>query len=129
MGEDFAIPPAVRRFVIDCIPSVVHMEALLMLRSREGVHVRAEAIAGALFVELKVARGALEALYGRGLLHAAAPGGPYWYSPHSPELRGRVDDLADAHRTRLVPLSRFIHERNDARSLEDFANAFRFRKG
>jgi len=35
VGENDLIPPRVERFVTECIPSVVHMEALLLLRSRE----------------------------------------------------------------------------------------------
>jgi len=70
----------------------------------------------------------LEDLGGCHLVHAATSIGPFRYAPSAPDARAKVDELAETYRTRLIPLSRFIHQRAEARSMESFANAFRLRK-
>jgi predicted ArsR family transcriptional regulator len=126
-GTD-VIPAVVDRFVRACIPSVGHMEALLLLRARPADNVTPDVVAAALFLDKKAARRILEDLVASRLVHAAAPEGPYAYAPSSPELREGADQLAEAYRTRLVALSRFIHERAEERNMATFASAFRLRK-
>jgi hypothetical protein len=127
MPEDF-LPGDVERFVLECIPSVVHLEALLLLRRRPDESVSGEAMAALLFVTPAVALSALDDLASKGLLLKTGTRGPFRYAAQSPESQATIDALAEAHRTRLLPLSRFIHEQAQARTLRDFANAFRLRK-
>ncbi len=126
---DGAIPPNVETFVVRHLTTVVHMEALLLLREhgREGLHV--DAIAGSLYVDRPTAQRVLGDLCRSGLVQLPSPTAPYHYAPYSAELRSTIDDLAEVYRTRLIPLSRFIHERAAVQSIQDFADAFRFRKG
>jgi hypothetical protein len=126
--SEAALPPGVERFVIDCIPTVVHLEALLLLRSRSSDPLAVDPIARLLYVDVPVASQALTDLVARGLLAASGPRGPFRYAPAYPERRACVDDLAEVHRTRLIALSRFIHERAQSRNIRDFADAFRLRK-
>ncbi len=116
------------RWVLECIPSVVHLEAILLLRQRSDEAISAATMAALLFVESKAALSALEDLVAEGLVAATGAEGPFRYAPSTPERRAAVDALAEVHRTRLVPLSRFIHEHAQARSIRDFAAAFRLRK-
>ena len=116
------------RLVLDCIPSVVHLEALLLLRQRASEAVSAATLGALLFVEPATALSAVHDLVAKGLVAAMGAQGPFRYGPSPPERCAVVDALAEVHRTRLVPLSRFIHEHAQARSIRDFADAFRLRK-
>ncbi len=122
-----ALPPDVERFVLECIPSVVHLEALLLLRSRGDEDLPLETMATLLYVDSTRAAQTLADLAVRSLIVARSPRGPFRFMPR-PDRRAAIDALADAHRTMLVPLTRFIHESAEHRSIRDFADAFRFRK-
>lgn len=126
--DDEAIPLEIQRFVVDCIPSVVHLEALLLMRSHPDQDVSVDAMARLLYVQTRVALQALDQLVARGLLAAHSVEGPFRYGPSTPERSALVDRLAEVHRTRLIPLSHFIHQHGQSRSIQDFANAFRLRK-
>ena len=120
-------PPAVADFVARCIPTVVHMEALLLLRSRPNQPMQLDAIASALYLDAAAARHVLDDLCKHGLVHTQSAAS-LRYSPYSAELKALVDDLAETHATKLIPLSRLIHERASALNLDEFAKAFRLRK-
>lgn len=125
-GES-VLPLEVERFVVECIPSVVHLEALLLLRSRAQEELPLETVATLLYVEPARAAKVLWDLSLRHLISARSQRGPYRFMPR-PDRRASIDRLAEAHRTMLIPLTRFIHEVAEHRSIRDFANAFRFRK-
>jgi DNA-binding IclR family transcriptional regulator len=122
-----ALPESVERLVTDCIPSVVHLEALLHLRSRSGADVTVDEIAERLFVPGTQAARVLSELTSRGLLQERRPSS-FTYAPATPASSAAVDELAETYRTRLVPLHQFIHERQRSSAAHDFANAFRLRK-
>ena len=88
----------------------------------------AATMAALLFIEPEAALSTLNDLVAKGLVAATGAEGPFRYAPSRPERRAAVDALAEVHRTRLVPLSRFIHEHAQAQSIRDFADAFRLRK-
>lgn len=127
MAGEPALPPDVERFVVECIPSVVHLEALLLLRSRAEEDLPLGTIATLLYVQPERAAQTLGDLALRHLILARTPQGPYRFMPR-PDRRASIDSLADVHRTMLIPLTRFIHESAEHRSIRDFADAFRFRK-
>lgn len=127
MAGELALPPEVERFVLECIPSVVHLEALLLVRSRPEEDLPLETLATLLYVEPAGAAQVLADLAARHLVSARSPQGPYRFMPR-PDRRASIDALAEVHRTMLIPLTRFIHESAEHRSIRDFADAFRFRK-
>ncbi len=127
MAGECALPPEVEHFVRECIPSVVHLEALLLLRSRGEDELPLETIATLLYVGPGTAAQVLADLSMRNLVSARSSRGPYRFTPR-PDRRAPIDELADVYRTMLIPLTRFIHESADQRSIRDFAEAFRFRK-
>ncbi len=127
MPED-ALPADVARFVLDWLPSVVHLEALLLLHAHSDEELSAEMVSRGLYVSASAALGALNDLVADRLASAASPDGPFRYAPDTPERHAEVSRVAEVHRTRLVPLSRFIHEHERSRSAHEFANAFRLRK-
>ena len=122
-----ALPPSVERFVRACVPSVLHLEALLYLRARPGQELSAEAMAGGLYVSVSAVSLALAALCGHQLVRETSRG-LFAYQPANEELAVRVDELADTYRDRLVPLHEFIHAQAAASPITDFANAFRIRR-
>lgn len=127
MVDDRALPPEVERFVADCIPSVVHLEAVLLLRSHGSQELSLEEIATLLYVDVQIATRAIVDLVASRLVSAQSPRGPFRFAPEA-DRRAGVEALAEAYRTRLIPLTRFIHESAARRSIRDFADAFRFRK-
>lgn len=127
MVDDRALSPEVERFVVDCIPSVVHLEALLLLRSHASQELSLEEVATLLYVDAQSATKAMADLVASRLVSALSPRGPFRFAPEV-DRGAPVEALARAHRTKLVPLTRFIHESAARRSIRDFADAFRFRK-
>lgn len=127
MAGEHPLPPEVERFVLECVPSIAHLEALLLLRSRAHEELSLETIATRLYVDPARAAQVLAELEGCNLVSARSPRGPYRLSQR-PDRRDAIDALAETHRTMLVPLTRFVHESAAHRSIRDFAEAFRFRR-
>jgi predicted ArsR family transcriptional regulator len=121
------LPPEVQHLVLQCIPSVAHLEALLLLRSRAKEELAVETIARALFIDPSAAAQVLAHLVARRLVWARSSSGPFRFAP-APDREKAVEQLAETYRTRLVPLSRFIHENAGQQGIRDFADAFRLRK-
>lgn len=123
-----AITEDIRRFVLTSIPSVPHLEALLLLRGGTGEAWSTAQLAERLYIAEKVAAGLLEDLCesGMAILVDAAPV-RYRYQPASEQLRGTIDDLADLYARRLVDVTHLIHSKLD-RKAQQFADAFKWRK-
>ena len=123
------IPEDIRRFVLTSIPSVPHLEALLLLRAEPEQHWDVLQVAQRLYISEKVAAGLLDdlcrsAMFTRG----EAPGLAYRYAPTSDSLRDTIDALADLYGRRLVDITNLIHSKLD-RKAQQFADAFLWRKG
>lgn len=127
-----AITEDIRRFVLTSIPSVPHLEALLLLRGGTGEAWSTAQLAERLYIAEKVAAGLLEDLCESGmaiLVDAEANAAPvrYRYQPASEQLRGTIDNLADLYARRLVDVTHLIHSKLD-RKAQQFADAFKWRK-
>lgn len=123
MSED-AIPPDLRRFVLAKLPSVPHLEALLLLRERtDGLAY--EVLAARLYVTPSTATRLCGDLQKAGLVNGSATGAGY--APQSDEARATVDHLAAVYARNVVAVSRLIHSTTD-RKASQFADAFRLRK-
>ena len=122
-----AIPEDIRRFVLTSIPSVPHLEALLLLRGTPGVWSTA-ALAERLYLGEKQAIGLLDDLCSSGMAVAsdAQPPG-YCYQPGSELLRATIDSLAEFYSRHLVEVTHLIHSKHD-RKAQQFADAFKWRK-
>lgn len=122
-----AIPEDIRRFVLTSIPSVPHLEALLLLRGTPGPWTTA-AVAERLYLGEKPASGLLDDLCQSGMASVSDQATPlYRYQPVSELLRTTIDSLADFYARHLVEVTHLIHSRHD-RKAHQFADAFKWRK-
>lgn len=121
-----AIPEDIRRFVLTSIPSVPHLEALLLLRGTPGPWSTA-ALAERLYLGEKLATGLLDDLCNSGMAACGAEHASYCYQPASELLAATIDSLADFYSRHLVEVTHLIHSKHD-RKAQQFADAFKWRK-
>ncbi len=123
------IPAAIRRFVLTSIPSVPHLEALLLLREAAGEFWSDARLAGRLYISEKTAHQLMADLCRGGMIEPHEDGGAvsYRYQPSSDTLRSAIDTLADLYSRQLVDITHLIHSKLD-RKAQQFADAFRWRK-
>jgi hypothetical protein len=122
---DPIIPPVVADFIAANIDSVAEMEALLLLREQQGESWSGERVAERLYTNPGDALRALKALTGRGLLRVED--NAYQYAPAEPRLGELVEQLAETYRTRLIAITKLIHNKKSS-NVQLFADVFRFRK-
>ncbi|MGZ8293292.1 MAG: hypothetical protein ACXWVG_09630 [Telluria sp.] len=124
-----AIPEDIRRFVLTSIPSVPHLEALLLLRGAGDAWDHA-VLAERLYIGEKAAAALMEELCRAGMcaVETSGAGVPrYRYHPSSDFLRTTIDSLAEFYARHLVEITHLIHSRLD-RKAQQFADAFKWRK-
>jgi len=128
--EQQPIPEDIRRFILTSIPSVPHLEALLLLRANVQQGWRAETVAGRLYIRDRLAQQLLDDLCKAGM---AAPclteqeSATYRYRPSSEALGSTIDQVAELYSKRLVDITHLIHSKLD-RKAQQFADAFKWRK-
>jgi len=118
---------AVIRFIIDQIESVPHLEALLLLRDTRPQKWTISDLSKRLYISREAARGLLDDLVRRNLIHRDSEASTYFYAAASEDqdqLLGLVDET---YRRQLVRISQLIHSKPSA-AVRDFARAFRFTK-
>lgn len=120
------IPAEVRRFVLTRIPSVPHIEALMLLRASAPDSWSAATLAPRLYVRKPVAAAVLDDLHQAGMLHQAEDGG-YVFMREPGLLADVIEALAILYSTHLVEITMLIHSKMD-RKAQQFADAFDFRK-
>ena len=131
--ENVPFPEDLRRFVLTSIPSVPFLEALLLLRANPTQQWQPATLAGRLYVRERTAEALLEELARAGMAaHCDALRGEahldcYEYRPSSPQLRARIDALADLYARHLVEVTVLIHSSLD-RKAQQFVDAFKLRK-
>ncbi len=123
------LPDDLRRFILTSVPSVPHLEALLLLRSAPEQDWDSTAVAQRLYVAERVARKLLDDLCTIGALagtktHKSVT---YRYWPRHPDLAAMIDRVALAYASNLVGIAGLIHSKTD-RQAQQFADAFTWRK-
>ena len=123
------IPERVRRLVHEHLPSMEHVELLLLLVNSEKEGFLPSDAAKQLGVDSELTARRLADLVNSGLAVKEGPPGleRYRYHPSDLDLRQAVEQLVDAYRTRPVSLIRVVYER-PPESAQRFADAFRLRK-
>ncbi len=121
------IPAEVRRFILTSIPSVPHLEALMLLRATAPAPWSALELSQRLYVPPHVARDVMTDLHQAGLLRSDALSSAYLYDEHSNNIGGVIDALAQQYSSNLVEITLLIHSKLD-RKAQQFADAFNFRK-
>ena len=121
---DNPVPPEVRLFIFDCIESVAHLEALLLLKDTPEQDWDVSSLARRLYIGHAEATAILEHLTTCELAERSGSG--FRYHTRDAERRRLIDALAESHARYLVPLTRLSHEK--ASGIRKFADAFKFRK-
>ncbi|HSR65302.1 MAG TPA: hypothetical protein VLM17_06855 [Xanthomonadaceae bacterium] len=119
-----AITGEVRRFLLAVIPSVPHLEALLLLRAQPRAWGVPE-LARRLYVDEAPVQALLDDLAQAGLV--ASGDGGVRYAPAAPDVMATVDEVALAYGRHVVAVTELIHSTSD-RKAQRFADAFRLRK-
>lgn len=117
------VPPELRRFILAAVPSVPHLEALLLVHGRPEGWTTAELAARLYTGEREVAK-LLADLDHQGLVHVHEHRIAY---AASDDLQRRIDELATFYSRHVVAVSDLIHSATD-RKAHHFADAFRLRK-
>jgi hypothetical protein len=118
------IPGDVRRFLLAAIPTVPHLEALLLLRARQDDWTQAQ-LASRLYIDAPTAAALLDDLAGAGL--ASRSGDTCRYAPADQNVADTVDALAALYARQMIVIAELIHSSSD-RKAQRFADAFRLRK-
>lgn len=114
----------VRRFVVARIPSVAHLEALLLLRS-SGTAWPLQELSARLYLSPSTVATLVDDLQSREL--AIRDGDSARYLPRTQSLAQAVDALSDLYGKRLVEVTRIIHATMEKKA-HRFADAFNVRK-
>jgi len=122
-----AIPNEVEQFLVAVIDSVPHLEALLLIFQNPSTVWSVEDLAARIYVDSAQASAVLEDLTRRKLISPVEPSPPkYQFAARSAEQTELLHKVAQAYRTQLVQVTRFIHSKPSA-SVRDFARAFRLK--
>ncbi|MDM5177139.1 hypothetical protein PO883_08010 [Massilia sp. DJPM01] len=121
------IPPEVRRFILTSIPSVPHIEALILMRATAPARWTPLDLAQRLYVPPAVVHGVLTDLCGSGMLQCDDSTSTYYFNEQPNELCAVIARLALLYSTNLVEITLLIHSKLD-RKAQQFADAFNFRK-
>ena len=119
------IPDEVRRFLLGAIPSVPHLEALLLVRAEAVEPWTAPFLARRMYIDEAGAGRLLRDLGDAGLLRPAGHG--YLFDPADAHLATVVAELDAIYARRVVEVAELIHSSSD-RKAQRFADAFRLRK-
>lgn len=121
------IPDEVRRFVLTSIPSVPHIEALMLVRATTPARWTPADLAQRLYVPAAVARGVLADLCSAGMIQDEEATCAYYFDEQSNELCDVIGKLAILYSSNLVEITLLIHSKME-RKAQQFADAFNFRK-
>ena len=126
MNPGTAIPDDIRRFVLSRIPSVPHLEAILLMRNEAYQGWDGARLARRLYLVEGAAQPVLEHLHASGVL-SRDDAGLYRFDPVDSEVAQLIDRLAVLYAHNLVGVTNLIHSET-AKKARRFADAFRWRK-
>ncbi len=122
------IPDDVRRFVLQCIPSVPFLEAILLVRENAQLGWNGAQLAQRLYLSEAAAAALLRGMQQAGIVRDDGPApAPYSYAPSSPDLHQILERLAQVYASHLIELSKLIHLKSH-RKAQLFADAFIWKK-
>jgi len=122
------IPDDIRRFILTSIPSVPHLEALLLLRNEPAFSWDAKDVARRLYLNEKSAETLLSELHAIGMVGCEqAETARYRYRPDTEELRELINRLTNIYARHLVEVTNLIHS-TTSKKAQYFADAFKWRK-
>lgn len=119
------IPDGVRRFLLGAVPSVPHLEALLLLHASPAQEWHPASLASRLYIGVDAAKPLLDDLVVLGL--AARMHDSVRYAPRDADIAAVVDQLAGVYARHVVEVAELIHSSSDPKARR-FADAFRLRR-
>jgi hypothetical protein len=123
-----AIPDGVRRFIVTSVPSIPHLEGLLLLRDPTIHAWNAGMLAQRLYIGTRQAAELIATLHNGGFLSPVdGSPGDYCYQPRHPSLREIVDQLALAYQADLIGITNLVHSAS-SKKVQQFADAFKWRR-
>ena len=121
------IPDGVRRFLLTSIPTVPHLETLLLLWREPGAGWTVDAIARRLYVPVGAAESLADDLCQADLLECEGDPRTYRCRRDPPALLALFRELDQAYARSLREVTALIHSHVD-RKASSFADAFSLRK-
>lgn len=121
------IPDGVRRFLLTSIPTVPHLETLLLLWREPGGGWTADGIARRLYVPVEAAETLADDLCRADLLECGGEPRTYRCRREPPALLALFGELDNAYARSLREVTALIHSHVD-RKASRFADAFSLRK-
>jgi hypothetical protein len=122
------IPPGVRRFIAAELPSLAHLEILLLLQARPAEWWSAARTGAELSMPAEVALTRLEQMCSRGLLEVRTADDLFFrYAPLRPELAEAARAFADVYADRRQDILELVFSKRLGPARE-FSEAFRIRK-
>ncbi len=119
------IPDDIRRYLIQCVPSVPYIEAVLLLREDRQEEWLPESLARRLYLGTDDAARLLSRLQADGVVAGTASG--YRYAPATETLDQLWDRLALVYAHHLIEVSTLIHTKPSG-TAQILADAFVWRK-
>lgn len=121
-----SIPDDIRRFLLTSVPSVPHLEAIVLFLRFRPESLDAAAVARGLYLPPQRVTSVLADLEAAGILEVA-PGTGYRYRPRTDEVAGLIERLSAVYAADVVGVTQLIHDAA-AKNAQRFADAFRLRK-
>lgn len=123
---DNKIPDDVRRFILNNIPSIPYLEAILLLRNEPARRWSDVQVAERLYVSETTVTAILSDLVTVHIASASADIPPsYQFSPWSTSLGETIDQVAETYASHLVEITNLIHSKNSKKA-QLFADAFKW---
>lgn len=114
-------------FILECIDTVPHLEALLLLWNCRPRALTGSEMAERLYVDVSGSRSIMSDLERRGLVTAGEDEPHHYLYSASPQNDRFVSALARAYQTDLIRISTAIHSKASS-SVREFARAFQFQR-
>jgi DNA-binding MarR family transcriptional regulator len=109
------IPLEVQQFVAASIPTIPHLEALMLLRATAPAHWGPDSLARRLYISRQAAAQVLADLSKDGILGCAGVGTAFFYPARAGAPTALVDRLSALYATRLVEITRLVHSSDHRR--------------
>ena len=124
------IPEDLRRFVLTSVPTVPHLEAVLLFHDQPELARSVEDVAHALYVPESAAGSIVAYLCEIGCIvrHGPGPGAAYRFMPRDAAMRAMLARLAAAYRADMIEMTHLIHDTTQ-KNAQRFADAFKLKKG
>ena len=124
--DSSTIPDDVRRYIVQCVPSVPYLEAVTLMSADSAARWDARLLAQRLYLDEALAAELLDQLRTAGVAQPDAQG--LWqYAPTSPQLADLLARLVAVYARNLVEVSTLVHSKSN-RKARLFADAFVWRK-